>query len=117
MLRKLARSTWQVMEVSLDTHTCTVMEGLTEDAVSARIHKGEAAAGIPDFCCFHGPARFCQLSLASLQAPGSMLTALMIRESLCCGSVTGSEMSAAFEHALCAIPVWLQQKMCTLQPG
>ena len=43
MLRKLARSTWQVMEVSLDTHTCTVMEGLTEDAVSARIHKGEAA--------------------------------------------------------------------------
>ena len=32
----------QVMEVSLDTQLCTVMEGLTEDAVSARIHKGES---------------------------------------------------------------------------
>ncbi|KAK9832926.1 hypothetical protein WJX74_001881 [Apatococcus lobatus] len=31
---------YQVMEVRLDTHTCTVMEGLTEDAVSARIHQG-----------------------------------------------------------------------------
>ncbi len=55
MLRKLAWSTWQVMEVNLDTHTCTVMEGLTEDAVSARIHKGEAAG--PLF--LHGAARFC----------------------------------------------------------
>ncbi|KAK9867742.1 hypothetical protein WJX84_006840, partial [Apatococcus fuscideae] len=31
---------YQVMEVSLDTRTCTIMEGLTEDAVSARIHQG-----------------------------------------------------------------------------
>ena len=34
----------QVMEIKLDTHTCTVMEGLTEDAVSARIHQGKPCA-------------------------------------------------------------------------
>ena len=30
----------QVMEVNLDILTCQVTEGLTEDAVSARLHQG-----------------------------------------------------------------------------
>ena len=31
---------WQVMEVDVDMRTCQVTEGLTEDAVSARLHQG-----------------------------------------------------------------------------
>lgn len=44
----------QVMEVNVDLRTCNVTEGMTEDAVSARLYKGPFLS------------RFCPLLLAPL---------------------------------------------------
>ena len=60
---------WQVMEVNTEMLMVKVIEGLTEDAVSARIHKGVSLSQLgslpqfgiskqPSLTCTKGAGRF-----------------------------------------------------------
>lgn len=40
------------MDVQLDMMTCNITDGLTEDAVSARLHQGKHSAQRVAFCFF-----------------------------------------------------------------